>query len=222
MKHIFTTLTILLTNIAFSQSTISVNEYSLQSLNAEIGMIKFDENSTNKNEYFSIEFNQANVSGFKEKEKLRYNALKDQFEFLRDGYLYKVDKINDQQINFDNGTIFKNVTFIQNDNLDQRYLQALSNPDKKNVLYKKYTIDQTKSLSTNGFNQATGADAYGNRFTKDESLVIWADGYLYPFSKNTKKLSQILQVDVDSIIKANSLNLKKESDIVKLFEIINK
>ena len=219
MKKIFFVSSLCIHSILFSQSTYSVGEYSLQTLREDLRLVKFNEFNTNKEEYFSIEFKNAKVSGFKEKEKLRYNAFLDQFEFIRDGYLYKLDKIRDQVIIFDNGDIYKLLTYLYNDNLEERYLQVLNGIDNKITIYKKYSVDSTDALGTNGFNST---DANGKRYSKEDKLLIGVGEKLYSAPNNVKKLNALLGISVDDIVKSQKLNIKKETDLIKLVGLLNK
>ena len=221
MKKILLTLTFLTVNytVINAQSTVAVGEYSLQTLREDLRLNKFDGFNTNKEEYFSVEFKNARVSGFKEKEKLRYNAYIDQFEFLRDGYLYKLDRMLNQTIYFDNGEIYKNCSFLYNDKLENRYLKILGGLEEKFTLYKRLIVDSTDALGTNGFNST---DANGKRYSKEDKLLIGQGEKLFSVPGNVKKLNVLLGVEVDDLVKSNKLNLKKEEDLKKLIDLLNK
>ena len=221
MKKILLTFTLFFIHYSLvnAQSTIAVSEYSLQTLREDLRLVKFNEASTNREQYFNFVFNTADVSGFKEKEKLRYNAFLDQFEFIRDGYLYQLDKNIDQVITFDNKDTYKYATYLLNNELETRYLKVLSPLNKKYVLYKKLMIDATDALGTNGF---TNTDSSGKRYTKEEKLLIGNDETLYVVPGSAKKLNQLLNVDIESFVKENKLSLRKESDLIKLMEYLNK
>lgn len=219
MKKMIYVLPILLNSLAFGQATTAIGEYSLQTLKEDLRLTKYNDFSTKKEEYFKTEFINAKVSGFKEKEKLRYNAFYDQFEFIRDGYLYKLDKLNNQVINFDNGDIYKYVTYLQDDNLVNRYLKVLTALEQKYILYKKFEIDATDALGTNGF---TNTDSNGKRYSRQEKLVIGWDDTIYNMPNSVKKINQLLGVNVDEIVKKHNLNLKKEQDLIQLINMLNK
>ena len=219
MKFYFIPLFTFLFSVSNAQVANMVSEYSLQSIREDLRLVKFNEAATNKDQYFEVVFNRAEVTGFKEKEKLRYNAFLDQFEFIREGYLYQLDKNRDQVITFDNDDTYKYVSYLLNDDLETRYLKVLSPLNKRYVLYKKLTIDATDALGTNGF---SNTDSSGKRYTKGEKLLIGDKETMYAIPSSAKKLNQLLNVDVEGFVKENKLSLRKESDLIKLMEYLNK
>ncbi|MGV0924440.1 hypothetical protein [Empedobacter tilapiae] len=195
----------------------TLSEYNLHTISADLKMNKFNEINTRKDEYFDTDFRNASISGYKEKEKLRYNAFLDDFEYIRDGYLYKMNRMSNQIIVFDNTKIFKLVNFIENDKLTSRYLQVLSSPEDKIVLYKKYAIDYTDGLGASGLNASNKKNYF-----KQDKLMLGFDDKLFNIPSSVKKIGNLIGKDVESIVKSNNLNVKKESDLIKLVEIINK
>ncbi|WP_282629371.1 hypothetical protein [Empedobacter sedimenti] len=195
----------------------TLSEYNLQTISADLKMNKFNEINTRKEEYFDTDFRDATISGYKEKEKLRYNALLDDFEYIRDGYLYKMTRMSNQIIVFDNTKVFKLVNFIENDKLTSRYLQVLSSPEDKIVLYKKYAIDYTDGLGASGLNASNKKNYF-----KQDKLMLGFDDKLFNVPSSAKKIGNLVGKDVESIVKSNNLNIKKEADLIKLVEIINK
>lgn len=219
MKQVFITLLVLVVNNVDGQMTTSatMNEYTLQTLTAEIKHQKYSEGITNKNEYFNYDFQSATIDGFKEKEKLRYNALLDDFEFLRDGYLYKMNKMSNQIIRFDDGRTFKYISFIDGNNLMSRYLQVLTDINQKLVLYRKLAIDEVDGLGSSGLN----ASNKKNYFKQDKLLIIYNDR-LYNVPNSVKKYNELTDKNVKEIVSFNKLNLKKEQDLIKLIDLLNK
>lgn len=186
-------------------STGMVNEYNLQSLTADLKTNKFNEIITNKDEYFDSDFKKGSISGFKEKEGLRYNALLDDFEFVRDGYLYKINRLQNQVIIFDDGKIFKLVAYLDEDNkLNNRYLQVLSPIDGKIVILKKFIVDYTDGLGSTSANSSNT-----KRYFKQEKLLISYDNKLYNVPNSVKKLGNLLKLEKEQLAKIDNLNLKK-------------
>ena len=219
MKTVIIPLLLLTFNSVDAQisSTATVNEYNLQTLVAELKQQKYTDGSTNKNEYFDVNFLPASIDGYKEKENFRYNALLDDFEFLRDGYLYKMNKYSDQIIRFDNGKIYKYVNFIEGNVVSSRYLQVLTPMDAKIVLYKKLTIDGIDGLGASGLNASNKTSYY-----KQDKLQIGFDDKLFNVPKSTKKFGEFTDKNVAEIVNNNKLNLKKEQDLILLIELLNK
>ena len=218
MKKNYLILLFSCSTFVFGQSgNVILSEGTLQNLSADLKMNKFNEIHTNKEEYFNSDFENAVISGYKEKEKLRYNAFLDDFKYIRDGYLYKMNRLADQLIVFDNTRIFKLVNFIENDKLDSRYLEVLSSPDKKIVLYKKYAIDSTDGLGASGLNASNKKNYF-----KQEKMMIGIDEKLFNVPSSSKKLGQLLGINIDETVKSNKFNIKKEADLIKLIDIINK
>ncbi|MDM1297060.1 hypothetical protein HXZ94_00880 [Empedobacter falsenii] len=219
MKRIFVTIMLLVYGFANAQmsSTATVNEYNLQTIVAEVKQQKYTEGVTNKDEYFDVNFLPASIDGFKEKENFRYNALLDDLEFLRDGYLYKMNKSSNQIIRFDNGKVLKYVSYIDGDTLTSRYLQVLSPTDQKVVLYRKFSIDGVDGLGAGGLN----ASNKRNYFKQDKLLIGYNDK-MYNVPNSPKKFKDFTDKDVNAIVSTNKLNLKKEQDLIKLIDLLNK
>lgn len=219
MKRIFIALLLLSFNFVDAQmsSTATVNEYNLQTIVAEVKQQKYTDGVTNKEEYFDVDFLPATVDGFKEKENFRYNALLDDLEFLRDGYLYKMNKTSNQIIRFDNGKTLKNVNYIDDDTLASRYLQVLTPMDEKIVLYKKLSIDGVDGLGAGGLNASNKRNYF-----KQDKLQIGYNDRLYNVPNSPKKFKEFTDKNVAEIVSANKLNLKKVQDLIFLIELLNK
>lgn len=195
----------------------TLSEYNLQTISADLKMNKFNDINTRKDEYFDADFQNATISGYKEKEKLRYNALLDDFEYIRDGYLYKMNRMSNQIIAFDNTRVFKLVNFIEDGKLTSRYLQVLSSPEDKIILYRKFAIDYTDGVGASGLNASNKKNYF-----KQEKLMLGFDDKLFNVPSSAKKIGNLIGKDVESVVKSNNLNLKKEADLINLIEIINK
>ncbi len=219
MKRIIVTIMLLVYNFTNAQmsSTATVNEYNLQTIVAEVKQQKYTEGVTNKDEYFNVNFLPASIDGFKEKENFRYNALLDDLEFLRDGYLYKMNKLSNQTIRFDDGKILKYVSYIDGGTLTSRYLQVLSPLDRKIVLYKKLSNDGVDGLGAGGLNASNKRNYF-----KQEKLLIGYSDKMYNVPNSTKKFKDFTDKDVNQIVSTNKLSIKKEQDLIKLIDLLNK
>lgn len=219
MKRIFISIFLLFITSVEAQmsSTATVNEYNLQTIVAEVKQQKYSEGVTNKDEYFDVNFLPAKVDGFKEKENFRYNALLDDLEFLRDGYLFKMNKFSNQIIRFDNGKILKYVNYIEGNTLESRYLQVLTPIEGRIVLYKKLSIDGVDGLGASGLNASNKKNYF-----KQDKLQIGFNDKLYNVPNSSKKFNEFTDKNVAEIVSTNKLNLKKEQDLIKLIELLNK
>lgn len=219
MKRIFIALFLLFLYSVDAQmsSTATVNEYNLQTMVAEVKQQKYSEGVTNKEEYFDVNFLPASVDGFKEKENFRYNALLDDLEFLRDGYLYKMSKISNQIVRFDNGKILKYVNYIDGNTLPSRYLPVLTPTGNKIVLYKKLSIDGVDGVGAGGLNASNKRNYF-----KQEKLLIGYSDKMYNVPNSTKKFKDFTDKDVNQIVSTNKLSIKKEQDLIKLIDLLNK
>ena len=113
----------------------TLSEYNLQTISADLKMNKFNDINTRKDEYFDADFQNATISGYKEKEKLRYNALLDDFEYIRDGYLYKMNRMSNQIIAFDNTRVFKLVNFIEDGKLTRPQIEMMLDEKEVTIEY---------------------------------------------------------------------------------------
>lgn len=219
MRTVFISLFLIGFNFTNAQmsSTATVNEYNLQTLVAEVKHQKYSEGVTNKDEYFDVNFLPAMVDGFKEKENFRYNALLDDLEFLRDGYLFKMNKSSNQIVRFDNGKVFKYVNYIDGDVLSSRYLQVLSPLDAKIILYKKLSIDGVDGVGAGGLNASNKKNYF-----RQEKLQIGYNDRLYNVPNSSKKFNELTDKNVAEIVAANKLNLKKVQDLIILIDLLNK
>jgi len=52
--------------------------------------------------------------------------------------------------------------------------------------------------------------------------MLGFDDKLFNVPSSAKKIGNLIGKDVESVVKSNNLNLKKEADLIKLVEIINK
>ncbi len=92
------------------------------------------------NPYIDKNFMPATISKYNSEVNLRYNASKDEMEYMKNGEVYYLNKIDGQQINFKNGRIFICTKYDFDDNLFFGYLQMLTDLKLKVALLKRVSI----------------------------------------------------------------------------------
>ena len=217
MKTISSFILICISACVFSQH--SINLFSVKSRNNEFN------NEVEGNMYFDTDFHLAIVDGKKEKPyMLRYNAYLDVMEFYEGKELYFVEKDRHKIFDFGSG----NYTYIlenyvpkgKNESINGYLIQLV----KGNVtLYKSQTIvyrlAETKNI---GFGQESKQERL--EAAKEVYYVKVGEANVVELPGSNDKLAELLnrnKKEFSKFMKENSLNMKREKDIVKLFKFIN-
>ena len=128
-----------------------------------------------------------------------------------------MSKISNQIVRFDNGKILKYVNYIDGNTLPSRYLPVLTPTGNKIVLYKKLSIDGVDGVGAGGLNASNKRNYF-----KQDKLQIGFNDKLYNVPSSPKKFNEFTDKNVTEIVSANKLNLKKEQDLIKLIDLLNK
>lgn len=168
-------------------------------------------------------FLNAEISGYsKNVPKLRYNAYTDEMEFQQNNEVYIADKESGMQVSFED--VKKNYVCLNYDfGFGNRYgylLLLLSNP-KKYSLYKREKVELLKGeKSPNGITKDRN-----DYYSKEKDLYLLSYNGTYKKIDNNKK--NLLEEfgskssEVENYLKENRINLKKESDLIKLVTYVN-
>lgn len=172
--------------------------------------------------YNGTSFLKADIPGYSKKlQELRYNAYSDEMEFSSDNDVYIADKEPGMVVGFEDLNK-KYICLNYNFGFGDRYgylVLLVSNPQKYS-LYKREKFELLKGeKSINGINKDRN-----DYYSKEKDLYLL--GYENDFKKldNKKNLLEAFNSksnEVENYLKKNKINLKKESDLIKLISYMN-
>jgi len=229
MKKLFLSLLFLLFlfNSSFSQDVM--NPFGTLS---DFGFISIPATETNNNiegsPYITENYVPAKISVLKNKiYRVKYNALLDEILILGDDdSTYGIDKHGRKDITI---TILASQKTYQVFNyLDDRdfetigYFIHMSNPDSTIKLLKKERIKfYPGKKAINSYSQSEPAQY---KREDDKYYVKIKDQIAVLFVQNKKKIARLfpnLEKEILHYIKSNNINVKDETDLIKLVEYIN-
>lgn len=167
-------------------------------------------------------FKKASIYGYsKDIPDLRYNAFSDEMEFYNGKDIYSANKENGQIIKFNDGKIYECLNY----NLDGKdklgYLvQLVSNPEKYS-LYKREKIELLKGEKSNNGITKDRNDYYAK---EKDVYIIQKNGVFTKIAKNKKEFLNDFMFkknELNEFIKEKQINLKLESDLIKLIVYMN-
>lgn len=170
-------------------------------------------------------FDKVSIDGYsKNVQDLRYNAYADEMEFSNNNETYYIDKIEGTVINFPTlkkTYVVKKYEYMGNTKVG--YLVLLSKKDGKYGLYKREKVELIQGEKSPN---AYGRDA-NDYYAKDKDLYLVGtnEGNYYKLPKNIGDLISQLSLDkksVEDFTKSNKVNFNKETDLVKLFDFLNR
>jgi len=146
---------------------------------------------------------------------LNYNKHTGSFEYKKD--LYTLIKLNSYEYNRVevNNLNEKNV-FLNFSKFDENhYLKLLFESNDFSVLKKEYSVIKEEELGF--YNSGSSRSKFVNKI----KYFIFKDEKLIEFNPKAKEISKILNSNqVKKTIKSNKLKIKKEEDLIKLFELL--
>jgi hypothetical protein len=220
MKKIFSISVFCITfciNAQIASRSVDANDF--QYLTNEIANQKYHKDLDIKEDYLNKNFVNAKITNVNSKVKLRYNIYYDSFEFIKDDKLYRMNKYDNQIIDLENKKTFIYKTYTLKGNSESSYLQVLSNLEKPIVLLKRYIISKSENSGKNGVNQTFSSNELYN---KDELYILSFNNKYEVVSNSSNKTGEFLKKDIATLVKSNKLNLKKEEDLKKLVDLLNK
>lgn len=214
----------------FSVSVIAQNTSTAGNINtvgnrvflSQTKLIKTSEVRDGDPYYNGTNFLKADIPGYSKKlQELRYNAYSDEMEFSSDNEVYIADKEPGMVVGFEDLNK-KYICLNYNFGFGDRYgylVLLVSNPQKYS-LYKREKFELLKGeKSINGINKDRN-----DYYSKEKDLYLL--GYENDFKKldNKKNLLEAFNSksnEVENYLKTNKINLKKESDLIKLISYMN-
>ena len=169
--------------------------------------------------YISTQFKRAYVSGYEGNDKFRYNGMTDNFEFLSNDEVLNLVKSPLLKVTFTgNAGIFYYINYVNDKGVQRdRFVQAIIDEPSKYSLFKTFEVEEVVNDNINGYKSVED-----KRVRIERNFIIGFENQNQQISKSTKKISQFLKINAEEIIKTNKLNLKKEEDVIKFIEILNK
>jgi len=169
--------------------------------------------------YINSELKRVNVEGIEGVNKLRYNGFTDQMEFEKGNEVLNLNRNETIQIKFlHNESIFKIFNYLDDKgNIQNRYLEILIDHPSKYSLYKSFEVSNIPNDNKNGYQSN---DDFKQKIEKN--YFIGHNGLINQIPRSSKKINEIFNADFDQIIKSNKINLKKEEDLKKLIDLLNK
>lgn len=202
-----------------------------QDLSLRRVMIEVEENNkregqvldrfTKGSPYLSNDFVPAVIDGATPA-SIRYNAYRDQMEFIQDGQFYfLMAKANETEVNFDIGNQ-KYLYLDYKDNGKDKigYLKEIFADKIK--LYKKETITFKAGKAAETSYDTKTNDTYHRE--KDTYFIKLEDRSIENFPKNKNKLTQQfpeLKSQIDQYFKSNKVSFDDENKLLELVKFLN-
>lgn len=151
---------------------------------------------------------------------LRYNVYADEMEYLQDKNLQVIENVSQLDYVYVDGRVFCYKTYKFRNSFRQGYLERLAVGDY--TLYLKYDVDfERRKEARSSYEKPTP-----DRFI--EKTPVWycsiKDGPIKNFDTDNSSLEEIFRDDYPEIkkyIKSNKLKLRKQEDMIQLFEYYN-
>lgn len=218
MKKIFILTFIMLCVIINAQQTYGGVDTGLSNNNLLYSKSNLKEDKINEKYYLDTNYSPAKIDGYNGIRSYRYNALTDDFEYIDNNNIFKLLKLNGLIISFlNNGRTYIYLTSLEKNNETGNYYEVLTNEKNNIVLYKTTRINEIENLNKNGYNQMEN-----KKIVMNTKYFLGNKDKLFEVPKSDKKLEELLNKNVQLIIKENKLNIKKEQDLIKLVDILNK
>ncbi|MFD2567206.1 hypothetical protein [Pseudotenacibaculum haliotis] len=195
-------------NNRISQYSIDFSRSADNSLNSVAGKLYIDE-----------AFSQAKISNYDNSTLLRYNPYRDEMEFMKQDQIFYLDKHEGIKIKFVRAN--KNYV-IKNVNGELKYFVEVQKGDKVSFLVKERVKYSPAAPAVDSYSSSKPA-----RFTRstDAFYVEFADGTVEEMPKKKKQAIKFFKkknIDLKSYLKKNKINFKKEKDVKKLVQDLNK
>lgn len=170
--------------------------------------------------YNGDDFKKVSISGFsKNVQDLRYNTYADEMEFQQGNEIFSINKEDGMILHFTGiNKIYECINYnLKGDRFG--YLVQLINSPEKYSLYKKEKIELLKGeKSPNGITKDRN-DYYAK---EKESYILKNKATFISFPKNKKEfISKFNNFQIESYLKQNDINFKKETDLIKLISYMN-
>lgn len=174
--------------------------------------------------YLDENFHPITIDGYnKNLPSVRYNAYEDEMEFKVNNELQFVTKQNDLKFKFsDNGKVYFLTNYIYENKNINGYLVELVGIGK----YKLYKKEKVQVIEYNNNVTNTYLKDKNPYFQKENDVYLVNNKGIYiKIPKNIKELTTLLNITNPKVVldftKQKNISLKKESDLILLFNFIN-
>lgn len=169
------------------------------------------------NLYINEDFSLATISNYKETTPLRYNPYKDEMEFMKGSAIYYLNKHEGISVKFKD----ENKEYvIKKHNYELKYF-VLAHKGKISFLVKENVKFQPATQAVDSYGSSKPARY---RRGKDGFYFENQHGKILTLPKKKKQLIKMFSAynsGVKDFIKKKKINIKKQSDLVKLFAFLN-
>lgn len=197
-------------------------------VNAKTGFLYYSQEANSKasniagSQYVDSNFITSQVKGYSGiTPQIRYNAYKDEMEFVEGGKTYYVTKNDSLEIKLATKS-YKYIEYPIEKGEEKGFLIALTSGDKaKFTLYKKEKVILVPEYdSGSGYRDPVPAHF---KLDEDKFYLGQSDKVVFMPKKEKEILALIPDkgVDIKKFIKDNKTSFKKEEDLVKLINFLN-
>lgn len=168
--------------------------------------------------YLFNEYNLSKIGDYKDEINVKYNIFSDEIEFVKNGQLLALNKTSDlariRFINYNTTLVLKDI------NGNKGYYLELFNNNGRQLL-KKLKIHLEKGrTSQNSYDLDRNS-----RYIEDEPIYYFFIENNLIASNKLKKIEGDLEkkgYNIKEILKKEKLSIKKDQDLIKLINLINK
>ena len=171
--------------------------------------------------YLDKYFLKAEIPSAKKSMDLRYNAYSDEMEYVNDGKINYLTKINGLDINFSNGKSYEVCTYKKDGAYNTGYLEILD--AGKMGLYRKSTITiERKDPSDKAFSKTFDQLQFFKK-NNDVYFLKYDDSFKV-LPKASEEIANIVpakKTEILAFMKSHKTKLNKDSDLIALVDYIN-
>ena len=195
---------------------VDVHEYNLNEWN-RIMLEKGVEKPNYEFVYPEKKYVSAKIAMYNDLKDIRYNAESDEMEYLDDsGNLYSLNKRKGLLVEFSDKRNFLLTKYRLNNTEYEGYLQVLTDLSKDIKLYKLVSAYEI-AVDRHPYNNVSGIS-----YSKSINYLITHNNIIEKLPNTVSKIDKSLNYKVKDIVKDYNLNLKKEADLIKLVDLLNK
>ena len=168
--------------------------------------------------YLFNEYNLSKIGDYKDEINIKYNIFSDEVEFVKNGQLLALNKTPDlSKIRFIN---YNTILVLKEINGNNGYYLELFNNNGRQLLKKLKIRLEKGRTSQNSYDLDRNS-----RYIKDEPIYYFFIENNLIASNKLKKIEGDLEkkgYNIKEILKKEKLSIKKDQDLIKLINLINK
>lgn len=168
--------------------------------------------------YLFNEYNLSKIGDYKDEINIKYNIFSDEIEFVKNGQLLALNKTPDlSKIRFIN---YNTILVLKEINGNNGYYLELFNNNGRQLLKKLKIRLEKGRTSQNSYDLDRNS-----RYIEDEPIYYFFIENNLIASNKLKKIEGDLEkkgYNIKEILKKEKLSIKKDQDLIKLINLINK